>query len=147
MRVIKPLRLSVFQRVVTLRRAHHLSVGISVFFPFEAPEIALMEVAMWQQAMKVLGKDAALDEGNPKPRGEVLVLGKAFSPGGQPRPVFAPRVQVGSVDKTVMAVGRRRWSLTGPTEPEPITEMPLTWENAFGGPGYEPNPVGMGLSP
>src|SRR5689334_6561772 len=129
MRVIKPFRLSVFQRVLTVRRTHHLSLGLSVLFPFEAPEIALMEVAMWQHAMKYLGKDGALDEGMPKPRGEVLVLGNAYSPGGEPRPVFAPRLQVASVDKTVFATGRRRWAFGGPTDPELITEMPLVWEN------------------
>ncbi|WP_437871002.1 DUF2169 domain-containing protein [Sorangium sp. So ce363] len=152
MRVIKPLRLSVLQRVLTVRRNHHLSIGLLVFFPLDAPEIPLPEVSMWQRVMPALGKDGLLDEGMPKPRGEVLVFGKAFSPGGEPRPAFAAGLQVGPVDKplvdkSVAVVGKRRWHLGAPTEPEPITEMPLTWENAFGGPDYALNPKGMGLGP
>src|SRR4051812_1101159 len=113
MRVIKPLRLSLVQRVLTVRREHHLGVGILVFFPFEAPEHPLFEVSMWRHLGKVLDQDTLLDEGLPKPRGEVLVLGKAFSPGGEPRPVFAPRLAAGPVDKTVYVVGRRRWAFGG----------------------------------
>ncbi|WP_433935429.1 DUF2169 domain-containing protein [Sorangium cellulosum] len=152
MRVIKPLRLSVLQRVLTIRRSHHLSVGLLMFFPLDAPEVPLPEVSMWQRVMPVLGKDALLDEGMPKPRGEVLVFGKAFSPGGEPRPAFAAGVTVGPadrplVDKSIAVVGKRRWHHGAPTEPEPITEMPLVWENAFGGPDYPLNPKGMGLGP
>ncbi|WP_437758611.1 DUF2169 domain-containing protein [Sorangium sp. So ce1389] len=152
MRVIKPLRLSVLQRVLTIRRTHHLSVGLVMFFPLDAPEVPLPEVSMWQRVMPALGKDALLDEGMPKPRGEVLVFGKAYSPGGEPRPAFAAGVTVGPadkplVDKSVAVVGKRRWHHGAPTEPEPITEMPLVWENAFGGPDYPLNPKGMGLAP
>ncbi|WP_437959509.1 DUF2169 domain-containing protein [Sorangium sp. So ce119] len=152
MRVIKPLRLSVLQRVLTIRRNHHLSVGILVFFPLDAPEAPLPEVSMWQRVMPALGKEALLDEGMPKPRGEVLVFGKAFSPGGEPRPAFAAGVTVGPadtplIDKSIAVVGKRRWRHGAPTEPEPITEMPLVWENAFGGPDYPLNPKGMGLGP
>ncbi|WP_437315195.1 DUF2169 domain-containing protein [Sorangium sp. So ce385] len=147
MRVIKPLRLSILQRVITVRREHRLVIGLLVYFPFEAPDLPLPEVAMWQNVVKQLGKDAALDEGLPKPHGEVLVHGKAFSPGGQPRQVFEARVRAGAIDKAIFVVGRRRWAFDGPTDPEPIVEMPITYENAFGGPGYPQNPVGMGLSP
>ncbi|WP_437673121.1 DUF2169 domain-containing protein [Sorangium sp. So ce131] len=147
MRVIKPLRLSILQRVLTVRCESRLTISLLVYFPFEAPDLPLPEITMWQKVVRQLGKDAALDEGLPKPRGELLVHGKAFSPGGQPRPAFQARVQAGTVDKAVFVVGRRRWAYDGPTEPEPITEMPVTYENAFGGPGYAQNPVGMGASP
>ena len=152
MRVIKPIALSVLQRVLTIRREHHLSVGALVYFPLEAPELPLPEMAMWQAAAAQMGKDPILDEGMPKPRSEVLVHGKAFSPGGEPRPAFAARLRVGPadkplVDKTIAVVGKRRWHLGAPTEPEPITEMRIAWENAFGGPDHAPNPRGMGAAP
>ncbi|WP_437592524.1 DUF2169 domain-containing protein [Sorangium sp. So ce1000] len=152
MRVIKPLRLSVLQRVLTVRRNHHLSIGLLVFFPLDAPEVPLPEGSMWQRVMPALGKDGLLDEGMPKPRGEVLVFGKAFSPGGEPRPAFAAGLEVGPVDeplvdKSIAVVGKRRWHHGAPTEPEPITEMSLAWEYAFGGPDYPLNPKGMGLAP
>jgi len=151
-RVIKPLRLSLNQRVVTVRRAHHLSVGMLMYFPLDAPDVALPEVGMWQQVAVTLGKDAIFDEGLPKPRSEVLVFGRAYAPGGKPSPSFAARLRVerggGSlVDKSIYVVGKRRWQLTGPTDPEPITEMALVWENAFGGPDFPLNPRGMGIAP
>ncbi|XYI01117.1 DUF2169 domain-containing protein [Sorangium sp. So ce1128] len=151
-RVVRPIRLSLNQRVVTVRRAHHLSVGLLMYFPLEAPEVALPEVGMWQQVAKALGKDAILDEGLPKPRGEVLVFGRAYAPGGRPQPAFSARLQVGRdeaslVNKSLYVIGKRRWQRGGPTEPEPITEMDVAWENAFGGPDYPPNPKGMGLAP
>ena len=150
-RVIKPLRISLNQRVVTVRREHHLSVGMLMYFPLEAPEVPLPEPGMWQQVGKTLGKDAIFDEGLPKPRGEVLVFGRAYAPGGQPQRGFAARLRVDRgeaalVDKSVYAVGKRRWQVNGPSDPEPITEMALVWENAFGGPDYPPNPRGMGIA-
>ncbi|WP_437682672.1 DUF2169 family type VI secretion system accessory protein [Sorangium sp. So ce131] len=151
-RVVRPVRLSLNQRVVTVRRAHHLSVGVLLYFPLDAPELALPEAAMWQEVARTLGKDAIFDEGLPKPRGEVLVFGRAYAPGGKPQPAFPARLEVrrgdaALVDKSLYVVGKRRWQLGGPTEPEPITEMELVWENAFGGPDYPPNPRGMGLAP
>ncbi|MDI1445990.1 DUF2169 domain-containing protein [Polyangium sp. 6x1] len=157
MRVVKPQRLSVFQRVFTLRGEHHLSVGICAYFPLEAPEVPLPEDAMWQRVTPELGKGAAgaepiLDEGMPKPRGEILVYGTAFAPGGKASPAFAARLKLGPaekpiLDKTVYAVGKRVWKNGVPSDPEPITEMIIAWENAFGGPSYPQNPRGMGLSP
>ncbi len=31
--------------------------------------------------------------------------------------------------------------------PEPFTEMPVSWRNAFGGDGYAENPLGKGFAP
>ena len=156
MRVVKPSRLSVLQRVFTLRGKHYLSVGLLAYFPLEAPELPLPEVALWQKAMAEMGKGAStppiLDEGMPKPRGEVLLYGSAFAPGGKPSPAFAARLVLGPaekplVDKRVYVVGARQWHNGVPTDPEPIVEMALAWENAFGGAAYPQNPRGMGLSP
>ncbi|MDC3952524.1 DUF2169 domain-containing protein [Polyangium jinanense] len=147
MRVIKPLRLSVVQRMLMVRRENRLSIGLLVYFPFEAPDRPLPEIAMWQKVVKEIGKDAALDEGLPKPRGEVLVHGKAHAPGGQPRTAFQARLSMGDIDKSIVVVGRRKWTLGGPTPPEPITEMPVTYEKAFGGASYAQNPIGMGAAP
>ncbi|HZF50028.1 MAG TPA: DUF2169 domain-containing protein [Polyangiaceae bacterium] len=147
MRLIKPLRLSIVQRMLTVRRDSRLCVGLLVYFPFEAPDHALPEIAMWQRVVKEVGKDAALDEGLAKPRGEILVHGKAFAPGGQPKPVVQARLEAGPIDKSLYVVGRRRWTFRGASEPEPFTEMPITYEKAFGGPGYALNPIGVGISP
>jgi hypothetical protein len=104
MRLIKPLRLSIVQRMLTVRRDSRLCVGLLVYFPFEAPDHALPEIAMWQRVVKEVGKDAALDEGLAKPRGEILVHGKAFAPGGQPKPVVQARLEAGR------SINRSTWS-------------------------------------
>lgn len=153
MRLVKPLRLSVLQRNFEARGSAHLAVAALLYFPFEAPDVPLPEVSMWKAIPDELGKDAALDEGMPKPRGELLVYGTAYAPGGTPRPGFPVRLaMVGetperSIDKKLYVVGPREWKLTGPTEPRPIAELRLGWEHAFGGEGYAPNPLGVGLAP
>ncbi|KYF90705.1 hypothetical protein BE20_16880 [Sorangium cellulosum] len=147
MRVIKPQRVSILQRVFELKQERFLALGLTAYVPLDAPELPLPEIAMWQEVAKQLGKDAALDEGLPKPRGEVLVFGKAFSAGGQPRPAFRARVQVGPIDKVVYVVGKRRWERGVPTDPEPLTELALGWDKAFGGPGFAANPLGTGFAP
>jgi len=78
MRVIKPLRLSLLQRVLTVRRAHHLSVGIFVYFPFEAPEAPLFEVAMWKQIAATLRQDAAKVKGERDSMPELFLLAESL---------------------------------------------------------------------
>ncbi|WP_437640826.1 DUF2169 family type VI secretion system accessory protein [Sorangium sp. So ce854] len=146
MRIIKPQRISVLQRVFELKQQRFLALGLAAYVPLDAPELPLPEISMWQEIPRQLGKDVALDEGLPKPRGEVLVFGKAFAGGGKPRPAFRARVQVGPVDKAVYVVGKRRWERGVPSEPEPLTELALGWDKAFGGPGFAPNPIGAGLA-
>ncbi|MCC6523839.1 MAG: DUF2169 domain-containing protein [Polyangiaceae bacterium] len=90
-----------------------------------------------------------------KPRADVWLTGSACAPGtgrvttaqvelrfgggGRGSPGFVRRATV---------VGDRRWQKsvlgTTPTAPEPFTSLPLTWERAFGAPGYEANPWGTG---
>ena len=114
------------------------------FFPFAAPGALGSEVAMWKFAAEELGADTPLDFAAPKPRGEVLLTAKAFPRGGTARPACSVRVRLGAVDKTLYVVGDRRWRHGAATDPEPFTQMPITWANAFGGAGHAPNPLGKG---
>ena len=145
MKVIKPLRLGVLQRVIEHRRRLTLSVGVVAFFPFHAPAALLTEVALWKLVGPELG--GALDTGMPKALREVLVTGKAFPPNRTPAPACRVRVQVGPVEKALAVFGDRHWLVGAPSDPTPFTEMPLTYENAFGGPGYALNPLGKGFAP
>ncbi len=147
MRVIKPQRLSVLQRVFEVQGERRLCLVVAAYLPFEAPEVPLPEASMWQVVPKQLGRDAALDEVLPKPRGEVLMFGTAYAPGGVPRPAFQVRVQVGAIDKVAYVVGQRRWSLGGSSDPEPLTSLQLGWDKAFGGKGVAANPLGVGAAP
>jgi uncharacterized protein YjbI with pentapeptide repeats len=93
-----------------------------------------------------LGKDAALDLGMPKARPELLITGTAYSPGRQPRPAFSVRARLGAIDKTLYVVGARHWKYRVTSDPTPLTELPITYAHAFGGPGYALNPTGKGFA-
>ncbi|APR88364.1 hypothetical protein A7982_13713 [Minicystis rosea] len=100
---------------------------------------------MWKIASDETGPGAVLDESSPKTRGEVLVNGRCFTR-GVPRSASSVRVAIGSVDKTLYVVGDRRWGALGASDPEPFTEMPVTWRRAFGGEGFAQNPLGRGFA-
>ena len=72
-----------------------------------------------------------------KPRADVIVNGFAFSPNGSPVREMLVGLQIGPVRKVIKVFGDRFWErgLTGlrPSGPKPFTQMPLTYERAFGG--------------
>ncbi len=82
-----------------------------------------------------------------KARVDVLVLGKAYAPGGKPLPEFACAVQVGRKREALRILGPRRvvWQpmrkqdgrlVPQPprfTEPEPVAEVALSLTLAYGG--------------
>jgi hypothetical protein len=71
------------------------------------------------------------------PKFEVIVLGCAHSPNGQPVERMMVRVAVGSKRRSLAVYGDRVWERssvrTSISTPQPFTRMPLTWERAFGG--------------
>lgn len=90
-----------------------------------------------------------------KLRGEVLLTGSCHAPGGKPTGESFVRLTVRTAaDKSLVAIDRRVFgprvwteSVVGKasTDPLPFKSMPLGWANAFGGEGFEDNPVGKGL--
>jgi len=83
----------------------------------------------------------------PKVRGEWLILGSAFAPNKKPATAVAARAAVGSAKKEIWAVGDRVWKGGVPSDPVPFVEMPISWENSFGGEGFAANPLGKGFKP
>jgi hypothetical protein len=76
-----------------------------------------------------------------KPRADVLLVGHAFAPGGQPARVLTARMEVGAIDKSVEVwCDRIFWQDGRLLEGQPFTRMPLRYERAAGGPA---NPVGV----
>lgn len=146
MKVIKPQRLGLLSRVFEYQGGFYFTVSILVFFPFESPSFLLPEVKLWQLLPKELGKDAVFDAAMPKPNPEVLVTGHAYPPGGELKPACAVRVKLGSMDKKLYVMGDRFWQFSGPSAPIPFTQMPITFERAFGGPGFAWNPIGKGYA-
>jgi uncharacterized protein YjbI with pentapeptide repeats len=149
MKVVKPLKLGVLHRTFELQGRCFWSPAVLAFFSFDGPPRMLSEIDMWTFCAAELGKEGILDQGMPKERGEVLVTGAFHSPDGKPRPAGRVRTALGSVDKSLYVFGQRYWKrapLTwGITDPEPMTSMPITYANAFGGPEYPLNPLGKGL--
>jgi hypothetical protein len=94
-----------------------------------------------------------------KPRTDIHFTNPvAFAPGGKPSSRWPVKVQVGPVEKALQVTGPRQWirkAVAGwkLTEPEPVTEVPLRYENAFGGVWkhkdehgvWEENPLGRGF--
>tara|TARA_R110002072_G_scaffold36834_1_gene108121 strand:+ start:4995 stop:8228 length:3234 start_codon:yes stop_codon:yes gene_type:complete len=84
-----------------------------------------------------------------KPFAEVLVKGTAYPPQGEDV-ACTVGVGVGDWEKTLRVTGPRTYvpgAIFGGSlsEPRPFKQMPLTWANAYGGPGYPENPVGRGF--
>lgn len=86
-----------------------------------------------------------------KPQVDVLVRGTAYAPSkGATAMQVAVRVKGahGSVDRAIAVFGDRTWSSTAmarvPSAPSPFESIPLGYGRAFGGPGYDKNPNGVG---
>jgi uncharacterized protein YjbI with pentapeptide repeats len=84
-----------------------------------------------------------------KPRADILLVGKCHAPGGVPVESCNVTFRVGDHMKSLAIVGDRFWASsmndTTVSPVTPFTEMDLRYENAYGGEGYEPNPVGKGF--
>jgi uncharacterized protein YjbI with pentapeptide repeats len=84
-----------------------------------------------------------------KPRADILLVGHAHAPGGKPQTGLQTRLTVGSFSKAVYVAGDATWqggfgappTISGP---QPFVRMPLGYEFAYGGPGFEHNPLGRG---
>jgi hypothetical protein len=151
MKVVKELTHGILLNYFSLRAQAHLVISVLTFFDLDAPDAPLSEQDMWRFVPQELGPDAVLDAAMPKPKAEVLLRAKCFAPAGRPRAAARVAVQVGRIGKRLNVFGPRFWERRGGalilTDPQPFGAIDLTWPNAFGGAGYELNPLGRGLTP
>ncbi|EYF02509.1 DUF2169 family type VI secretion system accessory protein [Chondromyces apiculatus] len=118
---------------------------------------ALVEVDVWHGAPNESSVYVESDLAPFKPRADILVNAVAHAPEGRPLPEWAVRVQVGMLSKALRVTGPRHWTREGDgwtlSEPEPVAEVPLRYEHAFGGTWKtnwggaslcKENPVGVG---
>jgi uncharacterized protein YjbI with pentapeptide repeats len=90
----------------------------------------------------------AMDFAPFKPRTDLLLAGKCHAPGGQPVGRLQVSFRVGRFSKSLAVIGDRNWvNHSRASEPVPFTSLPLSWDRAFGGLGFEQNPIGKGLNP
>lgn len=95
-----------------------------------------------------------------KPATDVVLVGRAWTPGGQQAPQVDVLVSVADRQKTVRVFGDRQWrsGMLSPSisPPQPFESMPITYEQAFGGIhevdpekqktlAEDRNPVGVGF--
>lgn len=84
-----------------------------------------------------------------KPAADVLAVGTAHAPGGEPTRSFDVRLQVGDLVRTLTVSGERYWKpgllSSAPTPAEPFVSLPLRYEEAYGGAGFSKNPTGRGF--
>ena len=155
-------------------RAGHESVMVAVKATFELPAAAAGPATLAKEqrpllAADVFGADPAEDAPRfendfapYKPRCDVLVDGRAFSPTGEPVEVLAVGMLVGQWAKKFTVHGSRIW-LKGAakhyvSERRPFVRQEIGYDHAFGGTDPEPadpsraasfeeNPVGAGYYP
>jgi hypothetical protein len=101
------------------------------------------------------------DYAHAKPLCDVMLNGHAYAPDGDPTKRLVVGIRVGPMVKTFAAVGDRMWRKgvlgVSPSEPEPFSVMPVSYDVAFGGTDagkpdtgkvktFLENPVGRGFS-
>ena len=149
MKVIKEKEQSLLISVFGLRDKYYLTLSGLIFFDLDNPGAPLPEKELWSSVKKELGKGGILDEGRPKGRGEVLVYGGCYAPGGRTITGGRVRFRVGNLEKALYVVGHRTShtvldKVGHLSRPEPFSQMAVSWENAYGGPDFKENPLGRG---
>jgi len=149
MKIIKPLNLSLLNRVTEERRCLNLVSSVISFFSFQPGESLLNEVELWGFLAEELGEETAFDSGMPKPRGEVLITGSFYAPNGQAVKAGKVKVQLANLNKELYIYGDRYWQKQGAdswtlSDPEEIKELQITYNNSYGGQEYPKNPLGKG---
>lgn len=117
--------------------------------PLDEPPLPLGDVPLPKGPDDVSELEHASDVVPYKPLGEVLLRGTVYAPADAgARPALRAGLQVGDWHKSLAVFGPRRFQrgiVRQPiTEPEPISQLPLSYANAFGGPNEPRNPVGKG---
>jgi uncharacterized protein YjbI with pentapeptide repeats len=151
MRVTKPLKQSLLHRTYQYRGENHFVASVFTMFSLSEPQRVLPENELWQTIAGALGRDSMLDAAMPKSRAEYIVMGSFHAPGGKPVPAGHVSVRLGKLEKRLNVFGDRYWKKAigiglGVSDPEPMTEMPLTFSNAFGGKEHKENPLGKGAA-
>lgn len=93
----------------------------------------------------------ASEQAPTRPKADVLLIGSAHAPGGEPVAGVRTLLRVARpdgeivVDKEIDVVGDRVWLADGTrSDTAPFTSIPMGWDRAFGGPGDAWNPAGRG---
>ena len=148
MKIVKPLHLSVLQRPFTSQGQHHLGVSVLVLADMEETPHLSPEPKLWQLVNEELTTGGGLlDLAIPKNCAEFLATGYGYTHHQNDKTTCAVKIQLDTLEKTLIVTGDRHWVNDHPTAPLPFTKMGLGWNNAFGGPQFAENPHGIGAKP
>ncbi len=152
MKIYKQNEHSLLIRVFGIKDILYLTTTILIYFDLNSPDDPLKEQDLWQTIPDRLDSGAVLDQGMPKPVGEVLVTGSCFAPKDEKINASRVSLRVGDLHKSLYVFGNRYWTnvdrpMGNVTEPELFSEMALSYENAFGGKDFNRNPSGKGIHP
>ena len=142
--IIRPFQLSCNPRVLEHDRKFYYTLSCTLGFDLLTQEIYL-EFDYLFDCIACMGAMPIPDPGLPKPNAEYLVSAKFFAPQGKEVQGGKASIQFGESKKEVYVFGNRRWGSFGIGEPERMTEMPIDYQHAFGGEGFEINPQGIGF--
>ena len=145
MRIVKPLRLGMLTRPFTHDQRRWLAVTVIAMTDSLRSDAKLIpEPHFWKIFGEEFGQDAAFDLAMPKSSPEFLVSGHAYTRHQEDKSRCAVRVRVAGVQKDLLVSGERFWVDGRPSSPKPFESLRVDWRHAYGGPGFEENPVGMG---
>ncbi len=100
------------------------------------------DVDLWSLAGEQI-EGGVLDEGKPKPRGELMVHGSCYAHAPDTKSSFVS-VKMAGREKKLAVFGPRTFGAAGPSAPKPFASVPIRFTHAFGGPDFADNPVGIG---
>jgi uncharacterized protein YjbI with pentapeptide repeats len=143
MRIIKPQHLSILPRTFERQQRAYLCVSVIAFCPLLGEAALLPEQELWPTVTPLLG-DTPLDMGLPKTGGEYIVAANAMAPGGAAVTQLKVGAKVGALQKILQVHGAREWRGRQISAPAPFKQMPLNWQQAYGGAEFTDNPFGTG---
>ena len=149
MTIFKPTKLTDQQTILQHDGQYYAIISTGLSFDLEDPSTFLEESET--QALISQYLPNILDEGWPKQRAEVMLVGTVPHPGKEGR--YALRLQMQGIDKSLMVFAARKWT-PGPVgtfvptwdQDDSGQAILLSWNNAFGGKGYKQNPQGVGYA-
>ncbi|MGP2690547.1 DUF2169 family type VI secretion system accessory protein, partial [Serratia nevei] len=148
MKVVKPLRLSALHRPFSWQGQNHLGVSVLALADMGASPRLRPEPELWQLAAEELTlSGGVLDLAIPKACAEFLATGNAYTHHQQDKTACAVKIQLDSLEKTLVVFGDRHWINDRPSTPLPFAEMRLDWRRAYGGTQFADNPHGIGATP
>lgn len=146
MKVLKPNRLSCLTRPYRYLNNNYLAVSAYVMIDFSSELFLETEQRLWgifnEESILNFGVEA-LDLGIPKRTPEIILNAYGFGAyaiDGR----TAVSMSVNNVRKDLWVTGERYWSDGRPSRALPFDRIPISWRNAYGGPGFDENPMGKG---